>query len=135
MRSVPRACSFSARIHADGRSSGGCSRNILRSGAAHTLRGVQKRRPSLYDLVDQMKQITVPAMVMTGDEDDPCIEPSLLMKRAIPSAALVMFPRTGHALNLEEPALFNLMLEEFFHQIESGRWTMRDPRSLTGRIL
>ena len=104
-------------------------------GAALTLRGVQKRRPSLYDLVDQMKQITVPAMVMTGDEDDPCIEPSLLMKRAIPSAALVMFPRTGHALNLEEPALFNLVLEEFFHQVESGRWMMRDPRSLTGRIL
>lgn len=104
-------------------------------GAARTLRGVQKRRPSLYDLVDQMKQITVPALVMTGDEDDPCIEASILMKRAIPSAALVMLPRTGHALNLEEPALFNLLLEEFFHQVEAGRWTMRDPRSLTGRIL
>src|ERR671937_2208906 len=29
-------------------------------GSAHTLRGVQKRRPSLFDLVDKMKTITTP---------------------------------------------------------------------------
>jgi pimeloyl-ACP methyl ester carboxylesterase len=77
----------------------------------------------------------VPALVMTGDEDEPCLEASLLMKRTIPSAGLVVLPRTGHALNLEEPALYNLLLDDFFHQVESGRWTTRDPRSLTGRIL
>jgi pimeloyl-ACP methyl ester carboxylesterase len=104
-------------------------------GSAFTLRGVQKRRPSIYDLVDSIKRITVPTLVMTGDEDEPCIEASILMKRTIPSAGLVVLPRTGHALNLEEPALYNLLLGDFFHQVESGRWTTRDPRSLTGRIL
>src|SRR5579863_754164 len=104
-------------------------------GSALTLRGVQKQRPSLYDLVDEMKRITAPTLVMSGDEDDPCIEASILMKRTIPSSGLVMFPRTGHALNLEEPALFNLFVEEFLHQVESGRWMTRDPRSTTGRIL
>jgi pimeloyl-ACP methyl ester carboxylesterase len=72
---------------------------------------------------------------MTGDEDDPCLEPGILMKRAIPSAALVVFPNTGHALNLEEPDLFNRVLADFFHQVESGRWPRRDPRSMTGSIL
>ncbi len=72
---------------------------------------------------------------MTGDEDEACLETGLLMKRNIQSAALVMLPRTGHAVNLEEPALFNLFCENFFHQVEAGRWTMRDPRSVTGRIL
>ena len=104
-------------------------------GSALTLRGVQKRRPSLYDLVEDMKRLTVPALVMTGDEDDPCLEASLLMKRTIPSAGLVVLPRTGHALNLEEPELFNRFVDEFFHQVENGRWPLRDPRSLTGRIL
>ena len=104
-------------------------------GSASTLRRVQKRRPSLFDLVEPMRQIRVPTLIITGDEDDPCIEASILMKRAILSAALVMLPRSGHAINLEEPALFNQFIEQFFHQVESGRWQLRDPRSLTDKIL
>ena len=105
------------------------------AGSALTLRGVQKRRPLLFDLVDQMKMLTVPVLIMTGDEDDPCIEASILMKRTISSAGLVMLPCTGHALNLEEPDLFNRVLADFFHQVESGRWPRRDPRSTGGSIL
>jgi pimeloyl-ACP methyl ester carboxylesterase len=104
-------------------------------GSALTLRGVQKRRPSLFELVEQMRQIKLPTLIVTGDEDDPCIEASILMKRSISSAAMVMLPRSGHAINLEEPALFNQFVEQFFHQVESGRWQLRDPRSLTDRIL
>ncbi len=104
-------------------------------GSANTLRGVQKQRPSLFDLVDEMKKITVPALVMTGDEDDPCIEASILMKRTIATAGLAVLPKTGHALNLEEPALFNSMVDEFFHQVEAGRWNPRDPRSVADKIL
>jgi pimeloyl-ACP methyl ester carboxylesterase len=104
-------------------------------GSALTLRGVQKRRPSLYEMTEQMKGIVAPTLIMTGDEDDPCLEASILMKRTILSAGLVMLPRTGHALNLEEPALFNQIVDEFLHQVESGRWQKRDPRSITGKIL
>ena len=104
-------------------------------GSANTLRGVQKQRPSLFDLVGEMKKITVPALVMTGDEDDPCLEASVLMKRTIATAALAVLPRTGHALNLEEPALFNALVDEFFHQVGAGRWSVRDPRSVTDKML
>ena len=104
-------------------------------GSALTMRGVQARRPSLWDLIEPMRRLEVPTLVMTGDEDDPCLEPGLLMKRTIPSAALVVFPNTGHALNLEEPDLFNRSLDEFFHQVECGRWPRRDPRAVTGSIL
>lgn len=105
------------------------------TGSALTLRGVQKRRPSLYDLTDALRQISLPVLLMTGDEDEPCHEPTLMLKRTIPTSALVMLPRTGHAINLEEPALFNQFLADFFHQVEAGRWTGRDPRSLGGAIL
>jgi pimeloyl-ACP methyl ester carboxylesterase len=48
------------------------------------------------------------------------------MKRRIKSAGLAVLPRSGHVLNLEDPALFNQLLEDFFHQIESGRWRARE---------
>lgn len=104
-------------------------------GSALTMRGVQARRPSLWDLTDKMARLEVPTLVMTGDEDHPCLDPGLLMKRTIPSAALVVFPNTGHAVNLEEPDLFNRTLDDFFQQVESGRWPRRDPRAVTGSIL
>jgi len=104
-------------------------------GSANTMRGVQGRRPSLWELTDEMKRLEVPTLIASGDEDDPCLEPGILMKRLIPSAALVVFPNTGHALNIEEPDLFNQALADFFHQVESGRWPRRDPRSTTGSIL
>ena len=104
-------------------------------GSANTLRGVQKLRPALFDLVDEMKKIAVPTLVLTGDEDDPCIEASVLMKRSIATAGLAILPKTGHALNLQEPALFNTLVGDFFHQVEAGRWSTRDPRSITDKIL
>ncbi|HEX9463981.1 MAG TPA: alpha/beta hydrolase [Alphaproteobacteria bacterium] len=99
-------------------------------GSANTLRGVQMRRPSLYDLVDKMKAIPTPALIMTGDEDWLCLEPGLLMKKAIPNAGLVVLPNAGHAINLEEPALFNQQLDDFFHAVELGKWPKRDPRAM-----
>jgi len=67
--------------------------------------------------------------IMAGDEEEPCLEVCLLMKRAIPSAGLAILPCSGHGINLEEPALFNQLVDDFFHQVEAGRWRRRDPRA------
>jgi pimeloyl-ACP methyl ester carboxylesterase len=96
-------------------------------GAALTLRGVQMRRPLLYQLIDEMKRMTVPTLVMAGDEDELCLDASLLLKRSIPGAGLVVFPRSGHAINLEEPEAFNRAVAEFFAAVEAGRWDAREP--------
>jgi pimeloyl-ACP methyl ester carboxylesterase len=104
-------------------------------GAAQTLRGVQARRPSLFDLVDKMKTITAPTLIMTGDEDWPCLEPVLLMKRTIPTAALVVMPNAGHAINLEDPGAFNQHIADFFHTVDVGAWRKRDPRAMVSTIL
>jgi pimeloyl-ACP methyl ester carboxylesterase len=105
------------------------------AGSANTLRGVQKRRPSLFDLADKMKTITAPTLIMTGDEDWPCLEPGLLMKRNIPTAGLVVMANCGHAINLEEPAAFNAHLADFFHAVDAGAWRNRDPRAMKDTIL
>jgi pimeloyl-ACP methyl ester carboxylesterase len=104
-------------------------------GRALTMRGVQKRRPSLWELVEGMKRIDVPVLIVTGDEDDPCLEPALLMKRSIATCGLVVLPYSGHTINIEEPQAFNQALLEFLLRVDEGRVARRDPRSLAAGIL
>jgi len=103
-------------------------------GARNTQLGVQRERPSLYDLVDQMEALTVPTLILTGDEDWPCLQPALLMKQTIPSAALSVMPNCGHTINLEDPDQFNRLVGDFIAQVEAGRWPTRDPRAMAASI-
>jgi pimeloyl-ACP methyl ester carboxylesterase len=99
-------------------------------GAANTMRGVQASRPSIYDFEHQLKNMHVPTLVINGDEDDQCIAPGIFLKKTIPACGLLMLPKTGHTINLEEPDWFNLFLADFIATVEAGRWTVRDPRSM-----
>ena len=98
-------------------------------GSANTSRGFQGGRPSLYDFEGRIRRLETPALIVVGDEDDRCIEPSLFLKQTLPAAGLVMFPKSGHVVNLEEPDLFNSVVGEFLARVEAGRWAVRDPRT------
>ena len=104
-------------------------------GSVNTLRGVQMKRPSIYDLEESLRALEVPTLIMAGDEDDPCLDASLYLKRTVTSSGLALLPKTGHALNLEEPDLFNRLVNDFVHQVDAGRWDLRDPRSMGDSIL
>jgi pimeloyl-ACP methyl ester carboxylesterase len=104
-------------------------------GAANTMRGVQMRRPSLYDLEAELAVLEVPLLVVVGDEDDHSIQPGIFLKRTAPRSGLAMLPKSGHTLNLEEPMLFNQLLTEFFTRVEAGRWGARDPRADPKQIM
>jgi 3-oxoadipate enol-lactonase len=99
-------------------------------GSANTSRGFQGARPSLYDFESEISKLTIPALIVVGDEDERCIEPSLFLKRTIAASGLVMFPKTGHVVNLEEPDLFNQVVGDFLARVDAGRWGPRDPRTL-----
>jgi proline iminopeptidase len=71
----------------------------------------------------------LPTLVIVGDEDEPCIAPSLYLKTHIGPCGLAMFAKSGHTVNLEEPALFNDTVADFIARAEAGRWPARDPRS------
>lgn len=105
------------------------------AGSAFTLRNYQALRPSLYDLEEQLANLTVPVLLAVGDEDEPCLDANIFLKRTIASAGLWMVPRSGHAINLEEPDAFNREVQEFFGAVERGGWTVRDPRSLAAGTL
>jgi len=87
-------------------------------GLANTLRGIQAARTSVYDL-DGLETMKVPMLILTGDEDWPCLKPNLFLKQKIQSAAMSIFPNSGHTLNLEEPELFNKLVQDFLKKVDS----------------
>jgi len=105
------------------------------TGAALTMRGVQAARPSLYDLQDELRAVRTPVLILAGDEDEGSLEPSLMLKRTIPTSGLVILPRTGHTANLEDPDAFNDAVGAFLTAVSSGDWHERDSRARTTSIM
>ncbi len=110
-------------------------------GAALTLKQVQAARPSLYEFETAFREVEIPVLLMVGDEDDPCLDVNLFLKRTIPTAGLLVFAKSGHLLNLEEPERFNRALLDFLEAVGQGKWEPRatdaDPNrgSLSGAVL
>ena len=98
-------------------------------GSAHMSRGFQGARPSLYDFEAEIRKLSAPALIVVGDEDERCIEPAIFLKDAISASGLALLPKTGHAVNLEEPDLFNLLVGDFLARVDRSNWLSRDPRT------
>ena len=92
-------------------------------GAANTMAEYQGKRPSLYDFEAEWKALDLPILIICGDEDEGCLQPSLWMKKMLPNAGFALFPKTGHTVNLEEPDAFNRELWNFLALAEAGKWT------------
>lgn len=97
------------------------------AGAAHVLVEYVAGRPSLYTYEESLKRVTVPTLLMIGDEDDPVIEVNVWLKRTLMAAGLSVWPNSGHVLNLEAPDAFNAGLAAFLQAVEAGTWPARDP--------
>jgi pimeloyl-ACP methyl ester carboxylesterase len=104
-------------------------------GSALTMLGVQRERPSLFELEAQFRKLKLPTLVIAGDEDDPTLEPALYLKRTITSSALLVMPKCGHTMNLEDPDAFNRALLDFITAVDSGAWKDRIPASMSGAII
>src|SRR5260221_11573077 len=98
-------------------------------GSANTMPSFQGGRPSIFTMTDAIRKIPTPALILFGDEDDNCIEPSMFLKKHLPTPGLAFFPKAGSVRNIDKPALCNEMVERFVTLAEAGRWPVRDPRS------
>ena len=88
----------------------------------HLAREVMAKRKTIFDVEAGLKALRIPTLILVGDRDAPCLEPSVLMQTWMPHAGLGVFPACGHTPNLEEPALFNLHVSEFLAAVDAGRW-------------
>jgi pimeloyl-ACP methyl ester carboxylesterase len=102
------------------------------TGSALTMKNFQGRRPSLYDFEDRLRTLETPVLLAVGDEDDPVIEVNIFLKRTLPRAGLWVCPRTGHGMNLEEPAEYNHRIAAFLAEVERGGWSGRAAASAPG---
>jgi pimeloyl-ACP methyl ester carboxylesterase len=90
-------------------------------GITNTMRGVQSKRAPLYAHQEHIAALNVPALVVLGEEDEPCVKPSHFLKDHLPGARLEIVAKTGHCVNLEEPALYNRLIMGFIEGIEARR--------------
>jgi pimeloyl-ACP methyl ester carboxylesterase len=104
---------------------------ILSEHSAHghslTMINLQAKRPTLWDMEADLKKFSVPLLIIVGDEDDWCVDASIFLRRTVPTAGLMIVPRTGHTLTSEEPEKFNAALAELFADAEAGRWLAHKP--------
>jgi pimeloyl-ACP methyl ester carboxylesterase len=89
------------------------------TGMAYTLRGVQLKRPTMYELEARLRALRVPTLVLVGEEDAPALEPSRFLAHTIPAASLKVLPATGHTLQLEEPEAFNAAVLQFVRSLRA----------------
>ena len=104
------------------------------AGSSRTFRGFQARRAPIFDVEAELRALDVPTLIMFGDEDDPCIEPGVFMKRCIRRSGMAVFPKSGHAINLEEPDLFNRTVGDFLSAVETNSWPERLEGAEAGRL-
>ena len=87
-----------------------------------TMSMLQARRPTLWDMQEDLKKFSVPLLIICGDEDETCLEGSVFLKRTAPTAGLLVIPRSGHTITSEEPDAMNAALADLFAAAEAGRW-------------
>jgi pimeloyl-ACP methyl ester carboxylesterase len=88
---------------------------------------LQAKRPTLYDMEAGLKAFKPPLLVIVGDEDEWCVDASVYLRRTVPTAGLLVVPRTGHTITSEEPDKFNAAIAELFADAERGRWLAHKP--------
>ena len=73
----------------------------------------------LADQRDRARAIAVPTLVICGEDDKPT-PPDLSRELAamIPGAQLAMMARAGHLTNLEQPARFNALVDDFLQGLD-----------------
>jgi pimeloyl-ACP methyl ester carboxylesterase len=97
------------------------------TGHALTMINLQAERPTLQDMESDLKKFSVPLLIIVGDEDDWALDGSVFLKRIVPTAGLLVIPRSGHTLIPEEPMALNAALADLFAAAEAGRWLAHKP--------
>jgi pimeloyl-ACP methyl ester carboxylesterase len=93
-------------------------RRLIKQQSPIAIRTAISRMMHRPDSTPLLPTITVPTLVITGEEDELIpVDESRAMAKAIPGATLVIVPRAGHLANLEQPEAFNQALHEFLAKL------------------
>jgi pimeloyl-ACP methyl ester carboxylesterase len=118
-----RARERAAALEARGLEALGRSREVAESarlhrsaqGLAHAARGMLAQEGSR--VIDGLAGISVPTLVIVGDQDQPFLAPCEYMAKKIPGARLEVIRGAGHSSNLDQPETFNRILRDFLSDL------------------
>ena len=86
-----------------------------RCGLANSLRGVGTgAQPPLHD---RLKEITAPALLVAGEEDEKFSGIAREMHRSIPTSRLETVAEAGHAVHLEQLEIFSRAVTGFLEEV------------------
>lgn len=80
-------------------------------GLAHAARGMLAQFDSR--IIESLPEITVPTLVLVGDNDTPFLGGTDYMANKIPNSTKVVIENAGHASNIDQPAAFNAEVRKF----------------------
>jgi pimeloyl-ACP methyl ester carboxylesterase len=91
------------------------SRHRSAAGLARAARGMLAQRDAR--VIKSLPEITVPTLIVVGEDDTPFLASADYMAARIPNAVKVVIPHAGHASNLDQPELFNQAVTEFLARL------------------
>ena len=85
---------------------------------ASVIRGVQGKRPSIFELAPKLEKLPVETLVVMSDGDAPVVECSRFMVEHIPQATLEVIPARSHWTHLEVPERFLQAVDQFARRLK-----------------
>ena len=82
-------------------------------GYIYTRQAMSKRE----DLTPRLGEISVPTLIVVGEEDTPFRQPSEVLATGIPDARLRVVPQASHTPQEDKPEVFNELLLEFLAEV------------------
>lgn len=84
---------------------------------AYTIRGVQKKRPTIFQLGSRLENLNVETLIVLSEFDTLVIECSRFMAQCMPRATLELIPAKSHWVHLESPQIFLEVVERFLSKL------------------
>ena len=93
-------------------------RRLIKQQSPEAIRGAIRRMIARPDSFASLKDATMPALVVVGEEDTLTpVDESRKLVAALANAELAIMPRAGHLSNLEQPEAFNAALNAFLSRL------------------
>ncbi len=82
------------------------------------IRGIQRKRPSIFELAPKLEQLPVETLVVMSDGDAPVAECSRFLVEHIPRATLEVISARSHWTHLEAPGRFLEVIDRFVRRLK-----------------
>ncbi|KXL49191.1 hypothetical protein M433DRAFT_62470 [Acidomyces richmondensis BFW] len=72
-------------------------------------------------VIESLPSIRVPTLIVVGKDDKPFLAAAEYMAKKIPGATKIEIPDAGHAVNIDQPRVFNETVIGFLSSLPGGR--------------